>query len=415
MNHQTVDMLHAEHFLSPDAVTLIEKRVLNMMVRIDKGDLLRDVLADELCCGSNAEINDAIPEAFTQDLNLSRNNACHLAEYIIERVSDQTEAFAGMIKNSDKAVNDMIDTLLDDLNVNEHKELHEAIKRVHALNEGLRMMAPLAESKAQGFKKSEGRIDVPPYEGEVSLQALENLKAAAAKRVQALKMPPEMMTEFAREFARTGTASVQNMKNVHDSLALKSISAAVTFMLARSGELPEEMNDVPLDAIIASTCMYNDVQLIASTVRPGQQAYENTMLLIDSAVGIGVLALLVIGIKSGVLFALVGLALANPWLALACGLLAAAVGTRVCSALSRAKEKFALKRAEKAVNKAMAGVNVQLPVASGKEKMMTALNLLSGEYEKRAQEHKADDQAEAEAAPECVHETERADAPNAFT
>lgn len=414
MNNQKIDLLQAEHFLSPDAAVMINKRVLNMMVRIDKGDVLRDVLADELCCGDKAETNDAIPETFCQGLNLSRNNAYHLAEYIIERVSDQTEAFASMLGNSDKAVNDMVDAMIDDLNVNDHKDLYEAVKRMHALNEGLRMMAPLAESKAVGLKKCEGRIEVPPYEGEVSLQVLKSMKAKAAKRVQALKMPPQMMKEFAREFTESGTASVQGMKNVHDSLALKAITATVTLILARSGELPEEMNDVPLDAIIASTCMYNDVQMIAATVRPGQQTYENTMLMIDGAVGLGILALLVVAIKSGVLFGLMGLAIANPWLALACGLLAAAVGTRVCSALSKAKDKFAMKRAEKAMDKAMANSEVKLPVASGKEKMMEALNILSGEYEKIERTHENNQLSDSGATTVSTTETVHADETNAF-
>lgn len=375
-------MMNTDLYFSDETRAEIAHYVHRYMHCVRKGEPLRNVLADILCVGETPEENAAMPDFFMDGFTMNENDAYLAADYIIRRVTVQSEVSAAMHEDFADGLYQQLDALVDDLDLSNPKELYLAIQRTHQLNEALRIVIPCVEKEALQLSDQTkvGEMLIPAYKGQVTPEALEDLRNQAAHQLDDLKLSYAVLHAFMREMQSGGSACVTSAHYAKDSVALKAISSAVIFSLSRTGSLPEIMDDVTMDGVTTMVGVYCDVQCISDTVRLGQKVYDTTVQLIDGAVAASILGLLVVSIKSGALDLLIVTLLAHPVTLVLCALAVCVALPHIQNKLSELTEKAGMKAADFAIaHEGMTFGDYMLPpLKNAGEKLVQVLSRVIG-------------------------------------
>lgn len=405
------DMMNSPGYFSEESRAEITNYVHRCMHRIRQGQPLREGIANVLRAADTPEENVAMPDFYMESLDISENNAYFLADYIIARVCEQTKAACMIMDGGDEGVYALLESVIDDLNLEDDKDLYRAVQRMHQMNESLRVILPCVEDKLIYGIPPVGMSVLPAYKGEATRDALEQLMREAAGRIYALSLSPAMLENFREEMCGNGNACATSKHFAEDSVALKALTSAVIFMLSRSGRLPEVVDDVSVEGVVAVVCLYSDLQMIGDSVELSRRAYHHAKELFKGAVAAAVLGLLAAAIKTGALGVLISTLLAHPMTLVVCIALTCTALPRINNALAEWEEKAAEQAADWAVaHEGMTlGDFVLPPLSRAKEKLMQTLahvsSLLEGGPTGAKQEAGAEETVKA-----AAEETQREDA-----
>lgn len=118
---------------------------------------------------------------------------------------------------------------------------------------------------------------------------LEQSALHAEYTAEYLRNPPKEpaqaldLTPLEQVFAQTQGSCVDERSFGKSSLQLKPALTMVLYSLLRSGILPEACDDLTSAALVSGVCTCIDVQAVAASIRPQQQAFHFSRLLVNAS------------------------------------------------------------------------------------------------------------------------------------